>query len=353
MAAAIALRQLHHSVMLVDCALPPIDKACGEALMPDSLSTLKELGISLPAGAGYPFRGIRFASVQSSVTGAFPNGHALGIRRTILHNILRARATELGVALHWGVKHVRLSGNSLEVSGRLLHPKLIVAADGQNSALRRAAGLSAIRREVRRYGFRRHFAIAPWSSYMELHWGRNSQLYITPVAEREIGVALLSRNPKLRLPDELREFPEIRSRLSSAEPASSEMGALTVSRTLKHVYKRGVVLVGDASGSVDAITGEGLGLSFRQAVALANAWKSGDLELYETAHSRFSRRPALMARLLLAMDRHAGFRQRTLASLATRPEIFSSLLAVHVGEMSFSNFCSSRLLPLGLAFLAA
>jgi flavin-dependent dehydrogenase len=92
--------------------------------------------------------------------------------------------------------------------------------------------------------------------------------------------------------------------------------------------------VGDASGTVDAITGEGLCLAFRQSLALAEALEAGDLSLYQKAHARLSRRPLWMARLMLTMDGRPWLQRRALETLASRPELFGKLLAAHVGLLS-------------------
>jgi flavin-dependent dehydrogenase len=113
-----------------------------------------------------------------------------------------------------------------------------------------------------------------------------------------------------------------------------------------------VILLGDASGSVDAITGEGLRLSFEQASALAPALASGDLEAYEAAHRRLARRPAFMAHLMLSLDRSAWLRRRTLRALAAEPRIFAKQLAMHVGALSPTQFARHAMLPLGRSILA-
>src|SRR4029077_21153197 len=127
--------------------------------------------------------------------------------------------------------------------------------------------------------------------HMEIHWGDACQLYVTPIAAGEVCVVLISRDPHLRLEDALPQFPEVAQRLASAGPLKLERGGVTASRRLKAVYRGNVALVGDASGSVDAVTGEGLCLLFQQAVALADALHAGDLSLYEAAHRRIGRRP--------------------------------------------------------------
>jgi flavin-dependent dehydrogenase len=62
-------------------------------------------------------------------------------------------------------------------------------------------------------------------------------------------------------------------------------------RQVKSEYRERTALAGDASGSVYAITGEGLFLAFRQAEALADAIASGDLAIYQRTHRRIVRRP--------------------------------------------------------------
>lgn len=337
LAAAIAFRRKGFSVAVFDCASPPVDKACGEGLMPDGIAALSELGVAIPSSAGFAFHGVRFVEGDYSIAGAFPSHPALGVRRTVLHGLLTKSATEAGATLHWGVKRMQFTGGRLLVDGLALNPKFIVAADGQNSALRRAAGLDEALSEETRYGFRRHYPIAPWSSYMELHWSKRCQLYITPVSNREIGMAILSRDAKLRLEEGLAEFPEVRRRLACTEPSSSERGALTVSRRLKKVSLPGIALLGDASGSVDAITGEGLSLAFRQAAALVQAVESGNLDYYERAHRLISLRPRRMAALLLALERRPRLRAHVLARMSRHPEIFARLLAIHTGEIAISR----------------
>jgi menaquinone-9 beta-reductase len=125
-----------------------------------------------------------------------------------------------------------------------------------------------------------------------------------------------------------------------------------VSRKLHRVSGPGLALSGDASGSIDAIAGEGLGLSFRQALALARALKGGNISGYERSHRALARKPSFMASVMLGLAKHQRLRRRALVSLAHYPDIFSRLLAFHVGQSSFIDLCSLRLLDFGLGLLA-
>jgi 2-polyprenyl-6-methoxyphenol hydroxylase-like FAD-dependent oxidoreductase len=267
--------------------------------------------------------------------------------------LLVQHANKLGISTIWNAKHVKLASSGVSVNGESIEAELIVGADGQNSQIRRQAGLNRIVRETRRYGFRRHYRIAPWSSYMELYWGKSSQIYVTPVAPDEICVASISRHSRLRLDDSLCEVPEVREHLTNAVQLAPDMGALSVSRILKAVHRNNVVLVGDASGSVDAITGEGMCLAFNQAIALADAVERGSLQAYESVHRALMQRPRWMASLMLSLERNGGLQRRALAGLAQHPEIFKSLLAIHVGAAQFRDLWSLPLIGFGRAFLAA
>ena len=89
LAAAIAARQKGFSVIVADYARPPIDKACGEGLMPDAVLALSRLGITFGFNQGIPFRGIRFTDGKTSVTGRFPHGHWLGNSATYVARVAR------------------------------------------------------------------------------------------------------------------------------------------------------------------------------------------------------------------------------------------------------------------------
>jgi menaquinone-9 beta-reductase len=332
LAAAIAARLKGFDVVVADPARPPIDKACGEGLMPDSFAALRRLGVVVDdAEESFPFRGIRFHGAGVSVAATFPEGQAVGIRRTRLHEILTDRARQTGVSMLWGTCVRGLWQETALLDHAAIRYSWVIGADGQNSRVRRWAGLDAVRHESARYGFRRHYRVAPWTDHMEIYWGSGCQMYVTPVSPREVCVAVISRDSHLRFDSALPQFPELSSRLARVSASTVERGSVTVSRRLRRVFGDQTVLIGDASGSVDAITGEGLSLSFHQALALVDAMVNEDLAAYQSEHRRLMRRPAFMASLMLSLDLHPWLRALVLRAMAFEPAIFSKLLAVRVG----------------------
>ena len=335
LAAAIAARQRGLSVIVADGAKPPMDKACGEALMPDAIGALEKLGVAIPVADGCSLRGVRFLSNGLAAAAAFPFEYCgLSVRRTKLQRVLIERAAGLGVDLLWQSVVTGISRGAVLLGDRAIHARWIIGADGVNSRVRRWANLEAHSRTGLRYSFRRHYRVTPWTDRMEIYWGKDSQGYMTAVSDREVCVAVASHDPKLRLEELLPQFPELNERLRGAETTSVERGAISANRKLRRVCRGNVALIGDASGTVDAITGEGLGLSFNQAVVLANCLESGNLAGYQTAHRRLATRPLLMARLMLLLDGRPGFQRRTLQVFRSRPEIFRRLLALHIGTLS-------------------
>jgi 2-polyprenyl-6-methoxyphenol hydroxylase-like FAD-dependent oxidoreductase len=186
---------------------------------------------------------------------------------------------------------------------------------------------------------------------MELYWGARYQIYVTPVSSAEVCAVVISRDRYLRFDQTLHMFPELKERLNGSTPASAERGAITDSCSLKRVVRGRVALIGDASGSVDAITGEGLCLSFQQAMALANALETDNLASYQVEHRRLLRRPAFMARLMLSLDEFGWLRERALGALSANPSAFSTLLATHVGTLSPAESLFKGILPLGWRML--
>jgi menaquinone-9 beta-reductase len=116
------------------------------------------------------------------------------------------------------------------------------------------------------------------------------------------------------------------------------------------VHRGRLALVGDASGSVDAIAGEGLCLAFKQSLALAGAIANDDLPAYQAAHNRIRFRPGMMSAMLLMMDRNHWLQTRALAALSTRPGIFAHMLATHVGAASTRDI-ATNMFELGWSIL--
>lgn len=330
LAAAIAARLEGFGVVLAERRRPPVDKACGEGIMPDGARILERLGVELPPGETFPFEGIRYVEGDVIATGRFPGKPGLGIRRTVLHEAMTRRAESAGVELLWGSTVEASGADEISVGGRRIDATWIVAADGANSWLRRALDLD-LPPINRRVGIRRHYAIAPWSELVEVHWSTGCEIYVTPVAGRQVCVAALTSAPATRLDDALRRFPTLEQKLAGARACSTDLGSATVFRKSRAVTSGHVALIGDAAGCVDAITGEGVTLGLHQALALVRAIRKGDLRHYAADYARLMRIPNGMTSMMLGINRRPRLRRASLSTLAAIPSLFSQILALHTG----------------------
>jgi flavin-dependent dehydrogenase len=251
-----------------------------------------------------------------------------------LHALLVDRCREIGVQLAWGTR-ICISGKEpLRLDSERCIYGYAIGADGQSSRLRQAMGLDRGRVISRRFGARCHYRVTPWSRMVEVHWGGLGQAYITPVGPEEVCVATVSRDPAMRMDAVLADLPAVRAHLEGAGVLSRVRGALTTTRKLPRVTAGNVALVGDASGSADAITGEGIGLSFRQALLLAEAVAVDNLAIYEAGHPGIQQKPHLMSRAMLRMDAWPWLRAGVMKGLSGYPPLFAHLLSFHLDEIS-------------------
>jgi 2-polyprenyl-6-methoxyphenol hydroxylase-like FAD-dependent oxidoreductase len=352
LATAIAACAKGLRVTVVDLRTPPINKACGEGLLPEAVTALHSLGIDLGPPLATPFAGIRFSDGESSASARFDRGTAFGLRRTALHALLIQRASEVGVSLLWGAR-ASLDFGGAQVNGERIRCRWLIGADGRRSSVRKFAGLEPRRRVRPRVGFRRHYAIKPWTDLVEVYWGDECQMVVTPTGVQEVCISLFTGDPHRRMNGALAQFPEITRHLRGSQPASAEAGDVT-SLERAHAAARGnVALVGDASCTVDGIAGQGMSLAFQQAVALADALARGSLTSYPSAHRQIARTAARITRLLLLLNASAAIRRKALRFFAAHPEVFVRMISIHAGETGPSALGAAGTAHLGWRVLWA
>ncbi|MEU6522550.1 NAD(P)/FAD-dependent oxidoreductase [Streptomyces sp. NPDC046924] len=299
----------------------PVDKACGEGLMPGAVRALTALGLDVP---GHPLTGIRYVQGPRQVQAAFRCGPGLGARRTDLHDALHRAVLDTGVpVLPLRVGEVRQDTTGVTVPGTGLRARWLIAADGLHSPVRRSLGLDVRTTQTPRYGLRRHYAVPPWSPYVEVHWGPHAEAYVTPLGPALVGVALLTTR-RAPFATHLRTFPELAARLPARAAVTAVRGAGPLRRRARTRVHGRVLLVGDAAGYIDALTGEGLTHALTGAEALVANVRRGTPGRYETDWRRATRRHRLLTDLLVRARRHPALAHR-IAPTATRlPRLFAA-----------------------------
>jgi len=323
------------TVQLVEPRTGVIDKACGEGLMPAGVHALARLGVD-PEPLGRPFRGIRYTDGTHHAEADFHDGPGLGIRRLTLHDALRAAAEAAGVERIDGrVDRVEQEEQSVTAhlrDGGALTSDWLFAADGLHSTIRRALGLELPPVRPKRIGIRRHFRVQPWSNFVEVHWRPEVEAYVTPVGDNLVGVAMLvtgelpsaqGQPPFERLLD---GFDALKERLQDAPVASTARGAGPFeARVARRVAGR-VLLVGDAAGYLDPLTGEGLKLGFLGAEAAVDAVARGTPQHWERAWRRITRRYYWGTLGLLVLTSQPTLRQWMVPVAARAPWLMGGAL---------------------------
>jgi len=312
---------------VIDRGQPPIDKPCGEGLMPAAVDALLRLDVKIAPGEAFPIAGIRYIDGKIEAEGRFDRP-ALGMRRWRLHQRLIERAVATaGVELHWGVSARGLGTGAVDTDHGIFRGRWLIGADGLASQVRKWGGFERPSDRPLRFGMRQHFALAPWSNEVEVHFGQSCEAYVTPVALHEVGVALLWTGGKADFDSLLARFPALVERLAGAKRSSHLQGAGAFDRRVEAVARGNLALVGDASGYRDALLGDGVALALAQAEALVGALLAEDLERYEREHARIVRRSRWLTGALLWLTRHPDKRSRILEALAADPDLFDRLLA--------------------------
>lgn len=320
LATAIHAARAGLEAVVVDRRPGPIDKACGEGLMPHTVAQLEAIGVPL---RGKAFRGITYLDSRHRAEASFRSGSGLGVRRTVLYEALHDTATAAGVRIVQG-EIGEVSQDATSVRCGDLRARYLAAADGLHSPIRRSLGLNRPARGRRRWGIRRHYAIAPWSDTVEVYWARDTEAYVTPVADDTVGVAILtSRQGKFG--DHLLEFPALTERLDDV-PHGSDRAAGPLRQRVRSRASGRVMLVGDAAGYVDALTGEGLGIAFGGAELVVKCVLDGTPQDYDRQWRAMSRRYRLLTAGLLQASGLAPVRAAIVPAASAAPSVFGRIV---------------------------
>jgi flavin-dependent dehydrogenase len=366
-ALAILLGRMGLAVELYEREEFPREKPCGEGLMPGGVAVLERLGIA-DLARGALFFGVRYHFGQVVAEGRFPKvagfpAVGCGQRRKILDEALfRAAAGTPGVAAHTGTQVeglLRTSGRVVgaTVDGRPRRAALVVAADGVHSRLRRLAGLDAPSRR-KRFGVRIHLRLAdgqvqpPW---VEIFIGRGHELYVTPLPNREVLVAGLAdaRSFSEPIANALARWwqaePALARRFEGAQQITPLLASSPLAGRALAGVAPGIVLLGDAAGFLDPITGGGMTQALMAAELLAqsisrglaagsrsqarNAWLASDawLSRFDRERRAMLRDYRLVTHVVLWLADHPRLAARALLSIRHSPSFFSHLIAVSSG----------------------
>jgi geranylgeranyl reductase family protein len=359
------------SVVLLDKAHFPRDKPCGEGIMPTGVQLLHQLGVlaCIPAKQQHVIRGVRFVIDDiSSVQGDFPDlGNefraGMGVTRWVLDELLLRHAqAHQNVEVHEGEAAVDVHSEAgkidISTAKQRYRARIVVGADGLHSRVRRKLGIKLSRGRRQRYGIRTHFQLPPGvpiDDYVCVDQRADDQCFTTPVGESELQLALLIEKQKMKslagcldleFDKRIAARPQLSKLLSQAKRTSPILacGPFDIWPSCRVAAR--AILVGDAAGYLDPLTGEGISLAlqgaFWGAEAVDDALRRNDLSrgnllAYDRRLTQAMRNYKWLTYVLLAISRHPRMAQSAVRRLASSPTLYTKLLGINCGLLGFRD----------------
>ena len=350
--AALVLARAGVVTVLLDRATLPRDKTCGGGLVARALAALPP-GVDIPVERRLGRVESRFVGAGLSVTVERETPLVHMTRRASLDLALAEAARDAGAVLETSCGFERADGTPdhgrLETSRGTLRARLVVAADGATGPTARAAGwieplasVPALDAEVAvppdllaRFADRARFDLGtPPGGYA----------WIFPKADHlSVGVGVFTRSAvRRRLRDELSRY--LHAVGLGEATVRSVRGAPIPVRPRRDVARGRTLLVGDAAGLADPLTGEGISLAILSGRLAAEWIVAGGLDTRAVAHGYVAalrrsvlselriaqglawvlyRRPGLVLRLVPRLGQLAG---DALAEVVTGRRTYRSLV---------------------------
>jgi menaquinone-9 beta-reductase len=364
------LAEAGHRVILLDRARFPRDKPCGEGVMPTGVRLLARMGVlaKIPSESRHVIRGVAFVvNGRDRVCGDFPDvgegfHEGLGVRRLVLDNqVFEYARAHPAVEVHEAEPALDArwpAGGLAEVSTpqRRYRARLVVGADGIRSVIRRRLGLEMPHGRRHRYGIRAHFTFPqgwPLPDYVTVYRDQAAECYVTPVSATELELALLVERGRMKVfagqlaaafEAHLNSLPHLREVVRGGRRTSDVLACGPFDTWTRSRVADRAILVGDAGGYLDPITGEGTSLALQgahwAAEVLDDALRrddlsAGRLRAYHERVERAIRHARTLTRAVLGLVRHKWLAGLLVRRLACCPELYSSLLAINCGARTF------------------
>ena len=369
-ATAILLAERGLEVLVLDRATFPRPKICGEYVSPEAARILDRLGTlkAIDAAGAAPLLGMRITSPDGTVLDARYRAtaawrpyrdHALALSRSVLDAILVDRLRALPVDLREGVRvrdlvieGDRVAGvDAVDGAGRseTIRAPLVVGADGRASVVAHRLGCRRPHR-LRRIALVTYVAgLADCRDVGEIFVDPPDYAILNPLAPDRVNMSLVVPLAHLapwrgRLATffaaRVKQLPHLARRIAGAErvAAVEAMGPLAYQVTPPR--HGGVLLVGDAAGFYDPLTGEGIFSALRgaelAAATAARALTGGDVSAPALAEYERARRAVFadkqrFTRGLQFVIRHRRIANLTAHLLARRPDLLDLTLGI-VGD---------------------
>jgi geranylgeranyl reductase family protein len=381
-ATAILLSERGLDVLVLDRATFPRPKLCGEYLSPETARILDRLGVlkAVDAAGATPLLGMRITAPDGTVLdaryralgGRRPyRGHAMAISRSVLDAVLADRLRGLPVDFREGVRVTdlivegdRVAGvETLDAAGRrqTITAPLVVGADGRASVVAHRLGCRRAHR-LRRIALVTYVTgLTDCRDVGEIFVDPPDYSILNPVTPDHVNMSLvvpLEHAVPWRgrldafFAARVKQLPHVARRVAGAERVAPIEALGPLAYRVTPPRHAGVLLVGDAAGFYDPLTGEGVFSALRgaelAAETAARALGHGDVSRAALAGYERARRAAFAAKWRFTEALQFVVRHRRVGNVAAhvfarRPELLDLALGV-VGDFVPPRALLSRLL---------
>ncbi len=280
---AIKLARRGNKVTLFEKKSWPIDKVCGQGIMPSGVNNLLDIGIVFNPNTSFNFNSIEYIEDKYSLHGDL-HGHAIGLKRTELsEQLFKIASLEPNINLRPETKidsiNEKENHYTLSISSNELSFDFIFACDGLNSWTRKSTGHSKKRVFASRVGARVHYTTPPWSNSVQVYWSNSIEAYVTPISNKQIEVAFLWFQDSIQSKSDLRNkllshFPLLKDKLDEKQSQNDFRGYGPFSEVSSTIANKNLFFIGDAYHFLDGITGEGISLGMKASNIITDSFEN-------------------------------------------------------------------------------
>ena len=320
--------------------------------MPAALPILEHLGVlpQLQQAGAQPFSGIHFyptggETLALDFNRVSPTTRGMILSRTRLDSLLAKHAgNQPGVYLREAfiVRAAAIRSDRVEIKGHGVNgthrysARLLIAADGIQSRFQRQFEIHRRRPRFRRFALRTYYPrLCECRSIVEVHFSSIGEAYVAPLGKSRALITLLLFMPPLlqtrKLSDlyfeSLKHFPQLEPRLVDPYPSEPVKASGPLASSVSRCHGHRLLLVGDAGGAVDPVTGQGMTLALKDAQLAcevlerrlaADRLSEEELRVYTERRSGYFAPSYELAEFLLLTFRHPFLARRVLRSLSSK-----------------------------------
>ena len=361
---AIILNSKGCDVTVIDKKIWPIDKVCGEGIMPNGVEILKKHNLlnKFNPELSRKFKGIAYLD-QKFFNANFMIGEGFVIRRTELSRVLYEECLSRKIKMISDCELVEYSeSKSLQVYVRDNKSKdnyilgdfdYLVGCDGLRSKVRKLGDFKTTKlRKQNRIGARVHYPIKAWSDKVEVYWNDYIECYVAPISGDIVEFIFCWNKDRLNihkgtseqtLKDLFSYFPQLEKRVNKIEAITKFelMGSFALKSN--DVIKKKVILIGDSLAFLDPITGEGLSLAFEESDLLGKYFFDLDNDKSKQKFikeiNKKVNRYVSVTKLALFFSDHPFLRKFVFTFLSKFQFVFQYLLELNtgIGHLSVIN----------------